>query len=204
MPERDGGSVYDALPDGVVVADAGGNVVDLNAAALRILGDGEWLGRPLADVLPLIDPQGRDWWACTRPYDGLSTRVRQPERWLTLTRPGEADQSVLVTAAYVRGHDRKVDSVVVSLRDTNARSRTERSGNDKRNGLLHFSSPDSRQRRQFTCGAQPTIQMYRKRREPAVPICCKLQSHFGVSRRAGAAVRGGAMHQRQRTGCFTP
>ena len=137
MPERDGGSVYDALPDGVVVADAGGNVVDLNAAALRILGDGEWLGRPLADVLPLIDPQGRDWWACTRPYDGLSTRVRQPERWLTLTRPGEADQSVLVTAAYVRGHDRKVDSVVVSLRDTNARSRTERSGNELVSVVAH-------------------------------------------------------------------
>jgi signal transduction histidine kinase len=139
VPERDGGSgsVYDALADGVVVADAGGVVVDVNAAALRILGEGQWLGRSLADVLPLIDPQGRDWWACTRPYDGLATRVRQPERWLTLTRPGEADQTLLVTASYVRGHDRKVDSVVVSLRDTNARSRTERSGNELVSVVAH-------------------------------------------------------------------
>ncbi|HEX3706017.1 MAG TPA: HAMP domain-containing sensor histidine kinase [Mycobacteriales bacterium] len=129
MPERDGdGSVYDALPDGVVVADAGGVVVDVNLAARRILGDSDWVGRQLGDVLPLIDPQGRDWWACSRPYDGLSSRVRQPERWLTLTREGQPEQTVLVTASYMRGPDRKVDSVVVSLRDTSARTRSERSG----------------------------------------------------------------------------
>jgi signal transduction histidine kinase len=129
VPQRGGGeSVYDALPDGVVVADANGTVVDLNAAALRILGPGDWLGQPLASVLPLIDPQGRDWWACTNPYDGLSSRVRQPERWLTLARRGRPDQSLLVTAAYRRDVQRKVTSVVVSLRDTKARSRSERSG----------------------------------------------------------------------------
>jgi signal transduction histidine kinase len=129
VPERGGGeSVYDGLPDGVVVADANGTVVDLNAAALRILGPGDWLGQPLAAVLPLIDPQGRDWWTCTNPYDGLATRVRQPERWLTLARPGRPDQSLLVTAAYRRDVQRKVTSVIVSLRDTKARSRSERSG----------------------------------------------------------------------------
>jgi len=68
VPERGGEeSVYDGLPDGVVVADANGTVVDLNVAALRILGPGDWLGQPLASVLPLIDPQGRDWWSCTNP-----------------------------------------------------------------------------------------------------------------------------------------
>lgn len=129
MPVRGGGeSVYDGLPDGVVVADANGTVVDVNQAALRILGPGEWIGQALAEALPLIDPQGRDWWACTKPYDGLSTRVRQPERWLTLARKGKPDQSLLVTAAYRRDQQRKVTSVVVSLRDTNARSRSERSG----------------------------------------------------------------------------
>jgi signal transduction histidine kinase len=138
VPEREAGeSSYDALPDGVVVADAGGIVVDVNIAALRILGNDAWLGRPLGEVLPLIDPQGRDWWACTRPYDGLSTRVRQPERWLTLIREGQPEQTVLVTASYVRGPDRKVDSVVVSLRDTNARSRTERSGTELVSVVAH-------------------------------------------------------------------
>lgn len=129
MSERGGGeSRYDDLPDGVVVADANGTVVDLNKAAARILGPGEWLGKALGEVLPLIDPQGRDWWACTKPYDGLVSRVRQPERWLTLVRPGQPDRSLLVTAAYRRDSQRKVTAVVVSLRDTGARSRAERSG----------------------------------------------------------------------------
>ncbi len=138
MPERGGGeSVYDGLPDGVVVADANGTVVDLNDAALRILGPGDWQGRPLRDVLPLIDPQGRDWWACTNPYDGLVTRVRQPERWLTLAREGQPDQTVLVTAAYRRDGQRKVTSVIVSLRDTKARSRSEKSGTELISVVAH-------------------------------------------------------------------
>jgi signal transduction histidine kinase len=121
---------YDDLPDGVVVAAADGLVVAVNPAAGRILG-GQPLtltGLPLGKVLPLIDPQGRDWWACTRPFDGLSTRVRQPERLLTLSRPGAPDRDLLVTASYVRAADRALRRVVVCLRDTSARSRQERSG----------------------------------------------------------------------------
>ncbi|HVW79715.1 MAG TPA: ATP-binding protein [Mycobacteriales bacterium] len=140
MPERGGtGSAYDALPDGVVVADADGIVVEVNSAAIRLLGssDDGWIGRPLSEVLPLIDPQGRDWWACSRPYDGLSSRVRQPERWLTLTRPGKPDETFLVTAAYQRDDARRVTSVVVSLRDTKARSRTERSGTELVSVVAH-------------------------------------------------------------------
>jgi len=136
VPER-GGSAYDGLPDGVVIADANGTVVDLNDAAVRILGSGDWLGKPLRDVLPLIDPQGRDWWVCTNPYDGLVTRVRQPERWLTLAREGQADQSLLVTAAYRRDAQKKVTSVLVSLRDTKARSRSEKSGTELISVVAH-------------------------------------------------------------------
>jgi signal transduction histidine kinase len=130
-------SAYDALPDGVVVADENGVVTDVNAAALRILGPGDWTGRRLAEVLPLVDPQGRDWWTCTRPYDGLSTRVRQPERWLTLARPGQPDRSLLVTAAYKRGADRAVTSVIVCLRDTKARSRAEQTGTELISVVAH-------------------------------------------------------------------
>jgi signal transduction histidine kinase len=140
LPERGGtGSAYDALPDGVVVADANGIVVDVNVAAHRLLGatDTDWVGQPLAAVLPLIDPQGRDWWACSRPYDGLASRIRQPERWLTLVRAGRDDETFLVTAAYQRGENRQVTSVVVSLRDTNARSRTERSGTELVSVVAH-------------------------------------------------------------------
>ncbi|MCW2614097.1 MAG: sensor histidine kinase [Frankiales bacterium] len=118
-------AAYDDLPDGVVVADADGRVVAFNPAAARLLGTtaDSALGRPLGDVLPLTDDQGRDWWACTDPYGGLSSRTRQPERQLVLA--GGSD--LLVTAAYVRGPDRKVARVVVALRDTHARERIERS-----------------------------------------------------------------------------
>ena len=71
---------YEDLPDGVLVADDTGTVVLVNPAAERILGvrtDGA-VGRALAEVLPLTDDQGRDWWACSDPYDGLPTRTRQP------------------------------------------------------------------------------------------------------------------------------
>ena len=74
-------TAYDVLPDGVVVADADGGVLVLNPAAARILGTtpSAALGKDYRDVLPLVDDQGRDWWKCTDPYDGLMTRSRQPE-----------------------------------------------------------------------------------------------------------------------------
>jgi PAS domain S-box-containing protein len=126
----DGESAYDDLPDAVIVADSDGAVVAVNPAAARILGSprARLIGQPLGVVLPLVDPQGRDWWECTKPYEGLATRVRQPERLLTLAQPGRDDRDLFVTAGYVRDGDRRVTSVVVCLRDTAARSRYERSG----------------------------------------------------------------------------
>jgi hypothetical protein len=131
VPEGQGaGTAYDEIPDGVVVADATATVVSVNAAAARILAEpaAELVGRLLPTVLPLFDLQGRDWWECTRPIDGLPSRVRQPERMLTLTRQGQHDQSLLVTASYVRDEEHRVIRVVVCLRDTRARNRHERSG----------------------------------------------------------------------------
>jgi len=118
-------AIYDDLPDGLVVADADGVVVALNPAAERLLGTSAdaALGRDYRDVLPLTDDQARDWWACTDPYGGLPSRTRQPERQLFL----DGGRELLVTAAYVRGRDRRVERLVVALRDTHARDRIERS-----------------------------------------------------------------------------
>jgi PAS domain S-box-containing protein len=116
----------DDLPDGVVVADASGLVVLVNRAAQRILGARapDLLGKPLADALPLEDLDGRVWWDCQRPYDGLRTRTGHPERNLLL--PGGAE--VLVTARFVRESPAgPVVRVVVGLRDTRARAREETS-----------------------------------------------------------------------------
>jgi signal transduction histidine kinase len=121
-----GGIGADDLPDGLVVADEAGRVVCFNAAAARITAvpADQALGRPLVDVLPLEDLKGCRWWTLTDPYGGLAIRVGQPERNLLL--PG--GREVLVSARYVRERPcGPVRRVVVTLRGTEARRRTERS-----------------------------------------------------------------------------
>lgn len=116
----------DQLPDGLVVADEHGRVICFNAAAARITAvpAERALGRPLETALPLEDLEGRRWWQLTDPYGGLAIRVRQPERNLLL--PG--GREILVSARYVRTRPTgPVRRVVVTLRDTEARRRTERS-----------------------------------------------------------------------------
>jgi len=114
-------------PDGLVVADADGRVVCFNTAAVRISGipAAAALGRSLAEALPLEDLEGRRWWQLTDPYGGLAIRTRQPERNLLL--PG--GREVLVSARFLRADGRTgaVHRVVVALRGTEARRRTERS-----------------------------------------------------------------------------
>lgn len=116
----------DDLPDGLVVADEDGRVICFNAAAERITAvrAADALGQRLEKALPLEDLEGRRWWQLTDPYGGLAIRVRQPERNLLL--PGVRE--VLVSVRYVRTEPTgPVHRVVVTLRDTEARRRTERS-----------------------------------------------------------------------------
>lgn len=116
----------DDLPDGLVVADEAGRIIGFNAAAARITGlrQQDVQGRPITEALPLEDLEGRRWWALTDPYGGLCTRNGQPERNLLL--PG--GHEVLVSARYVRDRPTgPVRRLVVALRGTDARRRTERS-----------------------------------------------------------------------------
>jgi signal transduction histidine kinase len=120
------GVTPDELPDGLVVADEHGLVLCFNAAAARItaLDAAEVVGRPIEQALPLEDLDGRRWWQLTDPYGGLATRSGQPERNLLL--PG--GREVLVSAKYVRDQPTgQVRRLVVALRGTEARRRTERS-----------------------------------------------------------------------------
>src|SRR4051812_34874482 len=114
------------LPDGLVIADEHGRVICFNAAAERItsVAAADALGQRLEKALPLEDLEGRRWWQLTDPYGGVAIPGRQPQRNLPL--PG--GHEVLVTARYVRTEPLgPVRRVVVSLRDTEARRRTERS-----------------------------------------------------------------------------
>ncbi|MEU7555811.1 ATP-binding protein [Streptomyces sp. NPDC044571] len=116
----------DDLPDGLVVADHTGRVICFNSAAGRItaLAPAEALGARIERALPLEDLDGRRWWTLTDPYGGLATRRGQPERNLLL--PG--GREVLVSARYVRTHPTgPLRRLVVTLRGTEARRRTERS-----------------------------------------------------------------------------
>ncbi|GLV73618.1 sensor histidine kinase [Streptomyces hygroscopicus] len=116
----------DDLPDGLVVADETGLVTCFNAAAARITATdpSDAIGRRLEVALPLEDLDGRRWWALTDPYGGLAIRAGQPERNLLL--PG--GREVLVSVRYVRERPTgPVRRVVVCLRGTEARRRTERS-----------------------------------------------------------------------------
>ncbi|MCQ4082689.1 ATP-binding protein [Streptomyces sp. RB6PN25] len=120
------GVTPDDFPDGLVIADEHGRVICFNAAAARLttLRPAEAIGLPIERALPLEDLEGRRWWALTDPYHGLATRVGQPERNLLL--PG--GREVLVTARYLRDEPAgPVRRLVIALRGTEARRRTERS-----------------------------------------------------------------------------
>jgi signal transduction histidine kinase len=118
-------STLEALPDGVLVAGADGSVEALNALGARILRtpSDAAIGRDWREVLPLADVNGRDWWACTQPYNGLTTRTRQPERELSLP----DGRALVVTARYVRDRPAgPLARLVVSFREMNERARQER------------------------------------------------------------------------------
>ncbi|HEY8479590.1 MAG TPA: ATP-binding protein [Spirillospora sp.] len=135
-PEAGAGTVpVDDLPDGVLVAGRDGRVLVFNAAAERITGisAASAIGRDFRDVLPLHDAEGRDWWKCVAPYEGLHTRTRHPERSLYL--PGGTE--LLVTAAYRRDEKGRVERFTVSLRDALQRARQERDRADLVSTVAH-------------------------------------------------------------------
>ena len=122
-----GDAVLDLLADGVVVADAGGRVTTMNAAARRLLRVGDGTDKHLADVVTVQDRAGNSWFDCARPYDGLSTRSQLTEQAWYLSDGTE----LLLTAGIVR--DRPggpVGQVAVSLRSARARERLDRERSD--------------------------------------------------------------------------
>jgi signal transduction histidine kinase len=132
---------YDDLPDAILVLDGDGHLRSANTAAgnLLHLDLPAVLGRPLHDVLVLLDERGNDWWECSRPLLSLPRVRRQPERQLVLADPGGkagGERELLVTAAYVR-EEGVVRRVVVCLRDTASRRRLERSRADLVSTVAH-------------------------------------------------------------------
>jgi signal transduction histidine kinase len=121
--------VVDALPDGVVVADAHGTVTAISTVAAGMLGRpvAESLGQPLEEVLLLQSNEGATWLRCNSPYVGLRTRTAVPEQsWLL---PDGSE--VLVTARLHR--DRPLGTVTslgISIRSGRGRARLDRERSD--------------------------------------------------------------------------
>lgn len=120
-------ALLDLLPDGLVVADAGGTVTVLNVAAQQLLACPDGAGKHLADVVSLQDHRGNDWFTSSAPYTGLGIRTGLTEQAWYLSDGTE----LLVTARIVRPspHD-PVEQVVVSLRSARARARLDRERSD--------------------------------------------------------------------------
>ncbi|HEX6151229.1 ATP-binding protein [Nocardioides sp.] len=122
-------ALVDALPDGVVVADAAGQVVIVSALAGRMLGadPATSVGAQLADVLALQDTEGRDWCAANQPYGGLTNRTGIPEQsWLL---PNGTE--VLTTARITRDlRGGPVTQVAVVIRSGRGRAHLDRERSD--------------------------------------------------------------------------
>ncbi len=131
----------DDLPDGLIVADHTGAVTVVNRAAARLTGidPAAAVGRDIRQVLPLRDQENQCWWTLTRPYDGLCTRSRHPERALYLPDGTE----LLVSVGYVReprragGDGRAVQRLAITLRSAEQRARLERSRADLVSTVAH-------------------------------------------------------------------
>jgi signal transduction histidine kinase len=119
--------LLDALPDGVVFADASGTVTRMNTAAVRMLRVSDGVGKHLSDVVALQDRAGNDWFSLADPYDGPSVRSALTEQSWYL-----ADGTELLLTARIQrdrphGHAR---GVVVSMRTSRARERLDRERSD--------------------------------------------------------------------------
>lgn len=126
----------DLVPDGMVVADAGRSVVQINRRAREILGPSseDLVGRDICEALPLQDPEGRSWWERTDPWHGLSIRSGHREKLLLLPDGNEA----LISARYVRRErGGPVVAVVLSLRDAETRRRIEASNAELISTVAH-------------------------------------------------------------------
>lgn len=122
-----GDVLWDALPDGVVIADGNGVVLLVNAGAREMLGPQARVGADLAEVMTLQDTDAADWFSTVRPLEGLGTRSGVPEQsWLL----PDGSEVLLTTRLQRAAPNGPVDRVAVVLRSGRGRARLDRERSD--------------------------------------------------------------------------
>jgi signal transduction histidine kinase len=124
---RQTAGVLDALPDGVLLADADGTVTVANEMARRLLRRDDLEGRPLSEAVALQDLDGQDWYTVTAPYSGPGIRTMQVEQAWRLS---DGTELLVTTRMHRPGPHQPVEQVAVSLRSARARSRLDRERSD--------------------------------------------------------------------------
>ena len=122
-------SLADFYPDGVLGATRDGVVTILNVQGAALLGvDAEQArGLPLAEVLKLLDQDGRTWLTVNRPFESISIVRGVPEQsWLNAS-----GEEVLTTARLVRDEPLgQVIGIAVGLRSGRGRALLDRERSD--------------------------------------------------------------------------
>lgn len=120
---------FDALPDGVVLADGEGRVTVVSevAAAMLDVDPSAATGRPLADVLALSDHDGRAWVRCNDPYGGLPSRTGVPEQSWVLP---DGTEVLVAARLHRRRRGGPVEQVAISIRSGRGRARLDRERSD--------------------------------------------------------------------------
>ena len=132
--------LLDAIPDGVVVVAADRTVAAINRAAERLTGwdRSEAVGAFYGAVLPLRDASGFLVHEHEDPFRRLLSIVTStPEREYMLARRDGAEVPVALRAAFIRDGERRLASVVVSLREIRRRKRIDRAAADLISTVSH-------------------------------------------------------------------
>jgi hypothetical protein len=144
--ENDGptGSVDLGLfPDAAVLVGADGAVRAVNRLAARLVqrSPDALIGEPAATALPLREPGGDDWWACSAGFDLDPTLLpRIPERLVQLHLASGTQRAVTVTGLRLAAADGRLDGLSVGIRRADRRLSLER----RRSDLISTASHELR------------------------------------------------------------
>lgn len=135
-------SVWEQLPDAVLVVAADGTVEAFNSLAGSLLGLVEAdLGSAATSAAPVMLTTGEDLWACIPAMTALPRVTRSPERILPLghdaARGRPRETQVGVSMRFVRTSAGSLERTVVVLRDTRAADRAGRSSADLVSTVAH-------------------------------------------------------------------